>query len=163
MFALTCSSTSLCLGHLALLGQYQKCILFLLSLPKKDLIAEVSRMTMFWRELTLDSKIFLPAVIKSVMTIMLWTFSIFMARISPVQIAMSLASRAVMFMELTCNFLMTTLLDQIWAAAVMTCDFFTPPSAMTTVLLDDTWESLKVSGSAPRFCPNRKRTLGFYN
>ena len=144
MFALTCSSTSLYLDYLALLGQYQKCILFLLSLPKKDLIAEVSRMTMFWRELTLDSKIFLPAAMESVMMIMLWTFSISMAGMSLVQIVMSSASRAVMFMELTCNFLMTTLSDQIWAAAVTTCDFLMPPSAMTAVLLGDTWESLKV-------------------
>jgi len=119
VFALTCSSTSLYLDYLALLGQYQKCILFLLSLLK-DLIAE------------------------SVMMIMLWTFSISMAGMSLVQIVMSSASRAVMFMELTCNFLMTTLSDQIWAAAVATCDFLMPPSAMTAVLLGDTWESLKV-------------------
>ena len=143
MFALICSSTSLCLGYSALLGQYQKCILFLLSFLKKNLIAEVSEMTMFWRGLTLDSKIFLPAAIESVMTIMLWTFSISIAGMSLVQIAMSLASRAVMFMELTCNFLMTILSDQIWATTVATCDFLTPPSVMTAVLLDDTWESLK--------------------
>jgi len=67
-----------------------------------------------------------------------------MAGMSLVQIVMSLASRAVMFMELTCNFLMTTLSDQIWTAAVATCDFLMPPSAMTAVLLGDTWESLKV-------------------
>ena len=114
-----------------------------LSLLKKDLIAEVSRITMFWRGLTLDSKIFLSAAMESVMTIILWTFTISMAGISPVQIAMSLASRAMMFMELTCNFLMTTLLDQIWAAAVVTCDFLMSLSAMTTVLLGNTWESLK--------------------
>jgi len=81
---------------------------------------------------------------ESVIMIMLWTFSISMARMSLVQIVMSSASRAVMFMELTCNFLMTTLSDQIWAAAVATCDFLIPPSAMTVVLLGDTWESLKV-------------------
>jgi len=122
---------SLCLGHLALLGQYQKCILFLLSLLKKDLIAEVSGMTMFWRGLTLDSRIFLHAVMESVMTIMSWVFPISMAGMSPVWIAMSSASRDVTFMELTCNFFMTTLLDQIWAAAMATCDFLTPPLART--------------------------------
>ena len=143
MFALTCSSMSLCLGHSAFLGQYQKCILFLLSLLKKNLIAEVSGMTMFWRGWTLDSKIFLPAVMESVMTIMSWIFSISMAGMSPVWIAMSSALRAVMFMELTCNSFMTTLLDQIWAAVVATCDFLTPPSATTTALLGNTWESLK--------------------
>ena len=144
VFALTCSSMSLCLDYSALLGQYQKCILFLPSLLKKDLIVEVSGMTMFWRGLTLDSRIFLPATIESVMTIMLWIFSISMAGISLVWIAMSSASRAVTFMELTCNSFMTTLSDQIWAATVVTCDFLTPLLVTTAALLGDTWEFLKV-------------------
>jgi len=68
-------------------------------------------MTMFWRELTLDCRIFLPTTMESVMTVMSWIFSIFIARMSLVQIAISLASRAVMFMELTCNSFITILLD----------------------------------------------------
>ena len=113
VFALTCSLTSLYLGHLVLLGQYQKCILFLPSLLKKDLIAEANEITMFWRESTLDSRIFLPATIELVMMIMSWILSICIAGISLVRIAMSLALRAVTFMELTCNSFMTTLSDQI--------------------------------------------------
>ena len=62
---------SWCLGHFALLGQYQKLILFLLSLLKNVLIADASGMNMFWRGLTLDSKIFLAAAMESVMMVML--------------------------------------------------------------------------------------------
>ena len=69
--ALTWLSTSLCLGHLALLGQNQNWILFLLSLLKKESIADVTRMNMFWRGSVLDSKIFFATVIESVMTMML--------------------------------------------------------------------------------------------
>ena len=82
VFALTCLLTSLYLGHLVLLEQYQKCILFLPSLLKKDLIAEGNRITMFWRGPTLDSRIFLPTTIELVMMIMLWILSICMARMS---------------------------------------------------------------------------------
>ena len=84
VFALTCSSMSLCLGHLVLLRQYQKWILFLLSLLKKDLIVDANGITIFWRGSTLDSRIFLPAAMESVMTIMSWVSSISIAEMSPV-------------------------------------------------------------------------------
>ena len=113
VFALTCSSTSLCLGYSALLGQYQKFILFLPSLLKKDLIAKANRITMFWRGSTLDSRIFFPVMMELVMTIMSWILSISMAEMSPVQIAMSSVLRDVIFIELTCNSFMTILSDQI--------------------------------------------------
>ena len=45
--ALTWSSMSLCLGHSALLGQYQKWILFLPSLLRKVLTADAKGMNMF--------------------------------------------------------------------------------------------------------------------
>jgi len=45
--ALTWSSIRLCLGHLALLGQYQKWILFLLSLLRKVWATDAKRMNMF--------------------------------------------------------------------------------------------------------------------
>ena len=61
---------SLCLGHLALLGQYQKQILFLPSLLRNVLTAAAKGMNMFWRGSTLDSRIFLAAVMESVMTVM---------------------------------------------------------------------------------------------
>jgi len=59
----------------------------------------------------IDSRIFLAAVMESVITMMSWILSIFIARMSPVQIVMSLASRDVMFMELTYNSLITMLSD----------------------------------------------------
>jgi len=68
-------------------------------------------MNMFWRGLTLDSRIFLTAVIESVITVILWILFVSMAGMSSVQIAMSSASRNMTLMELTCNFFMITLLD----------------------------------------------------
>jgi len=40
----------------------------------------------------------------------------------------------VMFMVWAWSWFMTELLDQMWATAVATLDFLTPPSAMTAVL-----------------------------
>ena len=123
---------SWCLGHLALLGQNQNWILFRPSLLKKELTTEVTGINMFYRGLILDSKIFLAAIMESVMRIMSWTFSFSMASIRPSRMAMSLASTDITFIELICKRWMMELSDQI-------------------------------SGSAPRFCPNRKGTLGFNN
>ena len=67
--ALTWLSTSWCLGHLALLGQYQKWILFLPSFLRKVSTAKAIGIKMFWRGSTLDSRIFLVAVMESVMTV----------------------------------------------------------------------------------------------
>jgi len=52
---------------------------------------EANEINMFWRGLTLDSRIFLAAVIKSVIMVMSWILSIFIAGMSLVQIAMSSA------------------------------------------------------------------------
>ena len=71
--AFTWSSTSLCLGHLALLGQNQNWILFLPSFLKES-IADVTGMNMFWRGSVLDSKTFFAAAMESVITMMLWMF-----------------------------------------------------------------------------------------
>ena len=144
VFVLTWLSTSWCLGHFALLGQYQKLILFLLSLLKNVLIADASRMNMFWRGSTLDSKIFLAAAMESVMTVMLWMSSISIVGTSPVRIAMSSASRGVIFIEWTFNDLMIWLLDQMCAIAVATWDFLIPPSAIIAVLLLLICDDLKV-------------------
>ena len=103
LLALTWLSMSLCLGYLALLGQNQNWILFLLSFLKKKSIADVTRINMFWRGSVLDSKIFFAAAIESVMTMMLWTFSSSIAGIRPKRIAISLVSIDVMFIELTCK------------------------------------------------------------
>ena len=56
-------------------------------------------MNMFWRGLTLDSKIFFAMAMESLITIMSWILSISMAGISLVQIAISSAFRDVMFIE----------------------------------------------------------------
>ena len=103
LLALTWSSMSLCLGHLALLGQNQNLILFLPSFLKKESIAEVTRMNMFWRGSVLDSKTFFAATIELVMMMMLWTFSSSMTDIRPKHIAMSSASIEVTFIELACK------------------------------------------------------------
>ena len=97
--ALTWSSTSLCLGHSALLGQYQKWILFLLSLLRKVWTVDAKGINMFRRGLTLNSRIFLTAAMESVMTVISWMLSISITGIRPVQIAMSFASIDVTFME----------------------------------------------------------------
>ena len=97
--ALTWSSTSLCLGHSALLGQYQKWILFLLSLLRKVWTVDAKGINMFRRRLTLNSRIFLTAAMESVMTVISWMLSISITGIRPVQIAMSFASIDVTFME----------------------------------------------------------------
>jgi len=83
------------------------------------------------------------------MTMMLWMLSLSIVGIRPVWMAMSSASIDIMFMEWICNRWIIELLNQIWAAAVATCDFLTPPSAMTAMLLEDVWEALKVQ---LRFC-----------
>ena len=62
-------------------------------------MADASRMIMFWRRLTLDSRIFLAAVMELVITVMSWILSIFMAGISLVQIVIISASRGVTFIE----------------------------------------------------------------
>ena len=62
-------------------------------------MADASGMIMFWRRLTLDSRIFLAAAMELVITVMSWISSIFMAGISPVQIAIISASRGVTFIE----------------------------------------------------------------
>ena len=144
VFALTWSSTSLCLGYSALLGQYQKWILFLPSLLRKVLAIETKGINMFWRGSTLDSRIFLAAAIESVMTVILWMLSISIAGMRLVWIAMSSASRGVIFMEWTCNCLMTELSTQTCTAAVATWDFLIPLSAMTAALLWFIWDDLKV-------------------
>ena len=71
------------------------------------------------------------------MIMMSWMLSLSMTGIRPVRIAMSLASIDVTFMEWICKCWITELSNQIWATAVVTCDFLTPPSAMTAMLLDD--------------------------
>ena len=62
-------------------------------------MADASGMIMFWRRLTLDFRIFLAAAMELVITVMSWILSIFMAGISPVQIAIISASRGVTFIE----------------------------------------------------------------
>ena len=141
--ALTWSSMSLCLGHLALLGQNQNWILFLPSFLKKESIADVTGMNMFWRGSVLDLKIFFAAAIESVMTIMSWTFFFSIAGIKPKQIAMSSASIDVTFIELTCKRWTMELSVHMCATTMATCDFFMPLSAMMAMLWDDVWEDLK--------------------
>ena len=104
---------SLCLGHSALLGQYQKRILFLPSLLRNVLTAAAKGMNMFWRGSTLDSRIFLAAVMESVMTVMSWMLSISIAGMRPVRMAMSSASIDVTFKEWTRSCLMTELSAQM--------------------------------------------------
>ena len=83
----------------------------------------------------MDSRIFLAAVIESVMTIMSWMLSISMAGMRLVRMAMSSASIDVTFKEWTRSCLMTELSAQMCAVAIATWDFLTPPSAMTAALL----------------------------
>ena len=65
---LTCSSTSLCLGHWALLGYCQKYMLFLRSFSKNDFMDDVIGRMAFWRGLGHDSRIYLAAEMASVTT-----------------------------------------------------------------------------------------------
>jgi len=95
--AFTWSSTNLCLGHLALLGQYHKWMVFHLSLPRNDFMLDMSGRVMFWKELTCDSRIFFAAMIESVMTVISWVSFISIAGVRPICIAMSSASTDVMF------------------------------------------------------------------
>ena len=67
-----------------------------------------------------------------------------MASIRSVQIAMSLASIDVIFMEWTWSYLTTELSDQMWSTTVTAWDFLTLSSAMTAVLLEEIWDDLKV-------------------
>ena len=78
------------------------------------------------------------------MTVMLWMSSISIVGTSPVWIAMSSASREVIFIEWTFNDLMIWLLDQMCAIAVATWDFLIPPSAIIAVLLLLICDDLKV-------------------
>ena len=121
--ALTWSSTSLCLGHSALLGQYQKRILFLPSLLRNVLIADAKGMNMFWRGSTLNSRIFFAAAMESVMTVMLWTLSISIAGMRPARMAISSASIDVTFNKWIRSCLMLELSAQMCTAAVATWDF----------------------------------------
>ena len=68
----------------------------------------------------MDSRIFLAAVMESVMTVMSWMLSISIAGMRPVQMAMSSASIDVTFKEWTHSCLMTELLARMCAAAVAT-------------------------------------------
>ena len=61
-------------------------------------------------------------------------FSSSIAGIKPKQIAMSLASIDVTFIELTCKYWTMELSVQMCATVVATCDFFMPPSAMMAIL-----------------------------
>ena len=83
----------------------------------------------------MDSRIFFAAAMELVITIMSWTLSISIAGVRPVRMAMSSALIDVTFKEWTCSCLMTELSAQMCAAAIVTWDFFTPPSAMTAALL----------------------------
>jgi len=83
----------------------------------------------------LDSRIFFATAMKSVMTIISWTLSISIAGVRPVQMAMSSASIDMMFKKWTCSCLMTELLAQMCATAVVIWDFLMPPSAITAILL----------------------------
>ena len=82
--------------------------------------AAAKGINMFWRGLTLDSRIFLAAVIESVITVMSWMLSISIAEIRPVRMVMSSASIDVTFKEWTRSCLMTELSAQICTAAVAT-------------------------------------------
>ena len=68
----------------------------------------------------MDSRIFLAAAMESVMTVMSWMLSISTTGMRPVQMAMSSALIDMTFMEWTCSCLMTELLAQICAAAIVT-------------------------------------------
>ena len=92
----------------------------------------------------MDSRIFLAVVMESVITMILWMLSLSMVGIRPVQMVMSSASIDITFIEWICNHWIIELSNQIWAAAVATCDFLTPPSAIIAMLLEDVWEALKV-------------------
>ena len=142
--AFTWSSTSWCLGHLALLGQCKKWILLLPSFPKKFFIAEEIGIKIFWRGLTLDSRIFFAVTMESVMTLMSWMLSFSMAGINPVWMAMSSASTDVTFKEWICRRRMMELSNQMWATAVAAFDFLTPPSMIMAMLHSDFWDALKV-------------------
>ena len=61
--------------------------------------------------------------------------SISIAGMRPARMAMSSASINVTFNEWTCICLVIELSAQMCATAVVTWDFFTPPSAMTAALL----------------------------
>ena len=91
----------------------------------------------------MDSRIFFAAAMESVITVISCTPSISMAGMRPVRMAMSSASMGVTFNEWTCSCLMTEWSVQMCAAAVVTCVFFTPPSAMTAALLGLTCDDLK--------------------
>ena len=71
------------------------------------------------------------------MAIMLWILSLSIVGIRPVQMAMSSAFIDVTFMEWICKHWITELSNQIWATAIVTCDFLTPLSVMTAMLLGD--------------------------
>ena len=60
--------TILCLGHSALLGQYQKCMQLQLSLTKNSLTPVAMGIIEVWRGLMCDLNIFFAAVIESVIT-----------------------------------------------------------------------------------------------
>ena len=53
------------------------------------------------------------------------------------QMAMSSAFIDVTFIEWICKHWITELSNQIWATAIVTCDFLTPLSVMTAMLLGD--------------------------
>ena len=57
-----------------------------------------------------------------------------MAGIKPKQIAMSLASIDVTFIELTCKYWTMELSVQMYATVVATCNFFMPLSTMMAML-----------------------------
>ena len=97
--------------------------------------AATKGMNMFWRGSTLDSRIFLAAVMESVMTVISWMLSISIAGMRLVRMAMGSASIDVTFKEQTRSCLMTELSAQMCAAAVATWDFLMPLSAMTATLL----------------------------
>ena len=65
---LTWLSTSLCLGHLALLGYCQKWMIFLLSLPRNAFMPMAIGRIDFCKGLGWDSKIFFAADMASVIT-----------------------------------------------------------------------------------------------
>ena len=69
------------------------------------------------------------------MTVMLWTLSISIAGVRPIQMAISSASIDVTFTEWTRSCLMIELSAQMCTAAIATWDFLTPPSAMIAALL----------------------------
>ena len=67
----------------------------------------------------MDSRISLAAAMESVMTVMLWILSIFIAGIRPVQMAMSSTLIDVTFKKWTCSCLITELSAQMCAAAIV--------------------------------------------